>query len=173
MDFFSKHGSIYAVDMLGHGDSEPGAKDDIQKVSPDEQVRALETLINEEKQKNSDTKFVLVGRSYGGTVVCKLAKNLSPAQIKGLILIAPAASRDVVNELPKDAYPVLLVWARDDPILPFSHSEYFNHFERLQTCFFDNIVTEEIKQKGEQWRGHSSENERPEEFHKKVEEFLQ
>jgi pimeloyl-ACP methyl ester carboxylesterase len=171
-DTFVKHGSVYALDMLGHGESQPGENDNsIDKVSPDEQVQAIKSLIQQEKKKNNIDKFVLVGRSYGGSIVLRVAKEL-PDLIDRLILISPAAGKDLVHQV-SQTVPVMLVWAKDDPIVSSSNASAFtDYFKQCKPLIFEQVVTDQMREKKETWRAHSSENERPEEFHKAVDEFL-
>lgn len=64
--------------------------------------------------------------------------------------------------------PTLLIWAKDDPIMPF---ELKSHIEetakRIEKLYFDKLQIEK-----ESWKAHSPENERPEQVNRVIVTFL-
>lgn len=74
---------MVTVDRLGYGDSEKNrAEPSIIK-----QSESLEPIIN--KYTSKGKRVFLVGHSYGGPIVAKLAMDMS-TDVKGIMLLAPA-----------------------------------------------------------------------------------
>lgn len=120
-------------------------------------------------------KVVLVGRSWGGGVVLRTLSKMAANEaarahleaVKCLVLIAPAAPEQLLQQLPDEVrkLPLLLVWSGDDPVVPFQNNaevlEAFTGYK--QTLFFDSVVPEGASP-GEQWLGHAPELQRSPEF---------
>lgn len=65
---------------------------------------------------------VLMGKSWGGGVALDTAVA-HPKRISKLILTAPARrSLEDLAELPQ---PVLLAWAKDDPVIPYEYAQKY------------------------------------------------
>jgi len=79
---FSLENRVMALDLRGHGLSDkPSSGYDMPRIQADLEA-ALETL-------KVNSKFVLVGHSYGGAIVTDYAINY-PERVEGLILMATA-----------------------------------------------------------------------------------
>jgi pimeloyl-ACP methyl ester carboxylesterase len=104
---------VVSVDMPGWGDSP--ALDGL----PLGGSRAMQVVIDilDGLQKNTAT---LLGKSWGGGVAVKTAVAY-PNRVSKLILTAPAL-RDF-EQLLQIQQPVLLTWAEDDPVIPFTTAE--------------------------------------------------
>ncbi|MCP5099592.1 MAG: alpha/beta hydrolase [Chloroflexi bacterium] len=100
---------------------------------------------------------VLLGKSWGGGVA--LTTTLSnPERITKLILTAPAF-RDL-NQLQQLTQPVLLAWAKDDPVIPYdTASQYLNTVPNI------DLITYETG-------GHSAAPKNANDFAPKAIEFL-
>jgi pimeloyl-ACP methyl ester carboxylesterase len=178
LSFFSGLGQVYAVDMLGHGESRPGSNDK-EKIGTPEQLDALEKLIKQEiglsdaEGHSKKLQLILIGRSYGGGVVLKLAKRLGGHQkVQGLVLIAPAVQDELVRDLPQDVLniPTLFFWAKDDPFIAYTRYEGVckNAFTRSSLQLWDQVAPPH-----ESWRGHTPELVKVEEFQTKLRSWLQ
>ncbi|MHA1223684.1 MAG: alpha/beta fold hydrolase [Candidatus Heimdallarchaeaceae archaeon] len=87
----------------------------------------------------------------------------------GLILISPAGYSYYQRESILHPLPLLLIWSKDDPIIPFSEAEVFREkAKNLSTLFFDTL-----QKKGEAWRAHSAQSERPDEVNAAIIKFVQ
>jgi len=158
--WLSKSSSIFSIDLLGHGMSTK------MSASTSAQVNALVELV---KQNNISDNLILLGRSYGGQVVLELASKLmqdKKVQISGLILIAPAINRNILESLPKEltSKPYLVCWAEDDPIISYSGSKTVQEFlPNMKLVNFGKVG----------WNGHFPESENPPLFEKEVTAFIQ
>ena len=66
------------------------------------------------------TPVVLIGKSWGGGVAARCASTL-PSRVRRLVLVAPAlANETTARQL---TMPTLLLWAKDDAIVPYSRSQ--------------------------------------------------
>ena len=96
--------------------------------------------------------------------------------VKCLVLIAPAAPTALLDELPSriKALPVLLVWAKDDPIVPYSGSEKvleaFTGIKR--TLLLESAVPQDATP-SERWMGHAPELQRKDEFAQAILSLMQ
>lgn len=197
--FLEKHCRVFAVDMLGHGSSHPGESDPlpngVTRIDIAEQIQALTKLIEFDVQKQQaktmsisddgghslvEKRYILVGRSYGGGVSARLAQQIASGQIRGaklegLVLIAPFTEQATIESLPK-SLPVLAVWSEEDRIIPPQKGLHLlrSHFDNLQVLMFGEgqILTDAVLKRGEMWRSHTPENEKPTEFHAAMERFL-
>lgn len=155
-----------SVSLLGHGESMPGSKTRVEneRVSIKEQAEILNAFIKSELKTQ---KLVLVGRSYGARIAMELAlTNLS--ETLGLVLISPAGSHLFNKETDLHSIPLLLIWSKDDPFIPFSETKIFKESsKKISTLFFDSL-----QQKGEEWRAHSAQSERPDEVNTAIINFI-
>ena len=156
-----------SVSLLGHGESIPGSKTEVEneRVSIKEQVEILNAFI---KSELNAKMLVLVGRSYGAKIAMELAlTNLS--ETLGLVLISPAGSNLFKKETELHSIPLLLIWSKDDPIIPFSETKIFEeNSNNYSSLYFDTL-----QKKGEEWRAHSAQSERPDEVNTAILNFVQ
>jgi len=106
---------VVSVDMPGWGRSQPvtsGPLNDAQAQN------ALLELMDGLRVENA----TLMGKSWGGGVAISVALD-RPERVNSLILTAPAF-RDV-DRLRLVSQPVLLAWAKDDPVIPFEYARTF------------------------------------------------
>lgn len=104
-----------SVDMPGWGQSEPWGSGPLSQEQGIEAVLAILSALG----KNS---AVLMGKSWGGAVSVMTALA-HPNKVTKLILTAPAYSNyTALNGLTQ---PVLLAWAEDDPVIPYSYAPKF------------------------------------------------
>jgi len=161
-------GRFLAVDLLGHGGSQPGPSAPLDSpVTPAEQVQALLALLDQQAPK---APIVIVGRSYGGRIALELA-TARPGRVQALILIAPSVAPAELAALSPAvrAKPVLLVWAQDDPVVPFpNHAGWREAFASLRMANAGSINPPP----DQRWRAHMPENERPAQIQRAVAEFL-
>jgi len=108
--------------MLGYGRSSiPG-----ESYTVNDQVEALYHLVK--NRVPNDVPLIILGRSWGGKIGLSLGTKLyleDPKSLRGLILIAPYVDGQDIQNCPpqlKKLVPVLLVWAEDDGLVPFSNS---------------------------------------------------
>ena len=155
-----------SVSLLGHGDSIPGAKTIIEneRVSIKDQVKILNAFIG---SKFKAKQLVLIGRSYGARIAMNLAlTNLS--KTLGLVLISPVGSHLFKKETELHTIPLLLIWSKDDPIIPFSETKIFEeNSKNLSRLYFDSL-----QQKGEEWRAHLAQSERPDKVNTAILNFV-
>ncbi|MCB8965328.1 MAG: alpha/beta fold hydrolase [Chloroflexota bacterium] len=106
---------VVSVDMPGWGLSIPA------KPEPLTNGRSLEAVlaILDGLQCPQAT---LMGKSWGGGVAIAVALE-HPQRIHKLILTAPAFHQ--LEQLFGITQPVLLAWAEDDPVIPFSYADQF------------------------------------------------
>jgi len=153
--------TVFAIDLLGHGESISGeSQAQSQRVPIEIQIEVLKkfsdiVLINYEKK-------IWVGRSYGASVVLHFA-NKYPELITHLTLIAPAVSSTFVENLSDmvKSKPLMLFWAENDPIIPFSNNHFFiKHFTDSKLVNAGTITCSET----EKWRRHTPEIEKKDLF---------
>jgi pimeloyl-ACP methyl ester carboxylesterase len=152
--------------LLGHGDSVPGANTQVEneRVSIEDQVEILNAYINLELKTK---QLVIIGRSYGARIAMNLAlTNLS--RTLGVVFISPAGSQHYKKETELHSIPLLLVWSKDDPFIPFSETKIFEeNSKKISTLYFDSL-----QKKGEEWRAHSAQSERPDEVNTAILNFI-
>lgn len=112
----SRECEVVAVDLPGHGDSEPVEQPSIERYAAT--VRGVLRRLGRRK-------VVLGGHSMGGAVALQIALE-SPELLKGLVLIATAAHLDTLAMTPD-----MLLWAL--AALP----------EKFKGMFFADLVTSE------------------------------
>lgn len=168
LDALAARGRFLAVDLLGHGGSRPGPSDSLDSpVTPAEQVQALLALLATHAP---NAPVVAVGRSYGGRIVLELAAA-RPDLVRAFVLIAPSLPPAELAGLPPvvRARPTLLVWAQDDPVVPFpNNAGWRKAFPNLRMANAGAINPPP----NERWRAHMPENERPAQVQRAVGEFL-
>ena len=156
-----------SVSLLGHGESIPGSKTRVEneRVSMKDQAEILNAFIKSELKTK---KLIIIGRSYGARIAMNLAlTNLS--ETLGLVLISPAGSHLFNKETELHSIPLLLIWSRDDPIIPFSETKIFEkNSTNHSSLYFDTL-----QKKGEEWRAHSAQSERPNEVNTAILDFIQ
>ncbi|HEX6386608.1 MAG TPA: alpha/beta fold hydrolase [Anaerolineae bacterium] len=106
---------VVSVDMPGWGRSEP-----LRREPPleDDPVAAILAILDGLEVETA----VLMGKSWGGGVALDVALN-HPQRVAKLVLTAPA--RLNLDGLAQLQQPVLLAWARDDPVIPYQHAAKF------------------------------------------------
>ena len=115
---------VVSLDMPGWGDS-PAWID-----GPLTAELAVEALIHVADHFGKE-RFVVVGKSWGGGVALQCAGD-HPTKVTKLVLSAPAFRNfDALTTL---SQPVLLVWAEDDPVIPYKYSA--EYLERIPEVVF-------------------------------------
>ena len=106
---------VVSVDMPGWGQSIP-----LKPVSMagDTPVAVVLSILDGLGAKTA----VLMGKSWGGGVALSLALT-QPQRVDKLILTAPAFRER--GKLGSVAHPVLLAWAKDDPVIPVENARPF------------------------------------------------
>lgn len=100
---------------------------------------------------------VLMGKSWGGGIVLEVALN-HPHRVSKLILTAPA--RQNVDPLRQLTQPVLLAWAKDDPVIPYEQASRY-------TAALPNVQLETYSS-----GGHSAAQNNVNDFAPKAIQFL-
>jgi pimeloyl-ACP methyl ester carboxylesterase len=168
-EWLRKKGTLYALDLLGHGDSTPGVRMPLHTAMP--MLDQVEVMANYFRAKiPSEPPFIFVGRSYGGKVLMELAKRHA-ALVRAMVLIAPALDMDNLKQYSSTVWskPTLLVGAEDDPLVPYSN------LVTLSKSFANGKLVSMGKinpPAEEKWRAHTPENEKVEEFHKVFDSFF-
>jgi pimeloyl-ACP methyl ester carboxylesterase len=104
-----------SIDMPGWGNSAPWSSG---ALTLEDGVDVVMTILESLKKPSAS----IMGKSWGGGIA--LAAALAhPARVNRLILSAPAF-RDL-ERLPQVEQPTLLVWAEDDPVIPFQFGSTF------------------------------------------------
>eukprot|EP01112_Ceratiomyxa_fruticulosa_P009405 TRINITY_DN2446_c1_g1_i1.p1 TRINITY_DN2446_c1_g1~~TRINITY_DN2446_c1_g1_i1.p1 ORF type:complete len:278 (-),score=61.60 TRINITY_DN2446_c1_g1_i1:262-1095(-) len=165
IQFFSGKGSLFAVDLLGHGNSTHLSK----HPTIDEHATHLYTFIKSHILKSTDSKqLIIVARSFGGGVAVSLAKKLE-TDIKAMILVAPSVPKDLLKlSNPVKSKPILFFWDEGDNVVSF------DKYKVLEKTFKQSFL---YKCKGtysekELWKSHTPENEFVKEFHEAIDDFL-
>jgi len=161
-------GRFIAVDLLGHGGSRPGANDPLPAaVAPARQVQALVATL---EQIAPGAAVIAIGRSYGGRIVCDLAAA-RPDLVRAFVLIAPSLPVDALRALPTAVVskPALLVWAQDDPVVPYANNSAWRQTFGNLRMFDAGTINPPAN---ERWRAHMPENEHPAIVQRAVAEFV-
>ena len=59
--------------------------------------------------------------------------------MKGIILFAPEFEPEMAKGI--ENVPVLLIWAKDDGVVPFSNAEVvLNSFTKIESLFFEKVA---------------------------------
>jgi pimeloyl-ACP methyl ester carboxylesterase len=78
---------------------------------------------------------ILMGKSWGGGIALELSLNY-PQKVNKLVLTAPAF-RDL-SRLQTLSQPVLLAWAKDDPVIPVQYAaEFENAIPDIEVIIYD------------------------------------
>lgn len=113
---------VVSIDLPGWGRSEPWSSGPL---GPGEAIEAVLAITDGLGHKSAH----LMGKSWGGGVAIGTALD-KPSQVGKLILTAPAF-RDL-DRLAGLSQPVLLAWAQDDPVIPYSNAKTM--VEHLPGC---------------------------------------
>jgi pimeloyl-ACP methyl ester carboxylesterase len=111
IDALGENFCVYALDLLGYGDSDrPEPRLDAQG-----QANALLQLLDTETISRAD----FIGLSWGGEIVQNIALD-APGRVGKLVLVDSAfdASEDGSARLAKLDRPTLIVWDEDDVVIP-------------------------------------------------------
>lgn len=110
-------GGFYAVsvDMPGWGQSDAWGSG---LLTTGQAVEALLAIMDA----LSTDVATLMGKSWGGGVAFQLALD-HPPRVNRLILTAPAFNQ--FDRLASLTQPVLLAWAKDDPVIPYDLTDQF------------------------------------------------
>jgi len=92
-------------------------------ISDAEFQRVLEALMEFEGD-GSGALPLLLGKSWGGGAAAKFAAN-NPSVVKKLVLVAPAPKGTTPEIVRALQMPLLVLWAKDDPIVPVSGATVF------------------------------------------------
>jgi len=157
---------ILAVSLIGHGKSIPGPEEYIPNNTrtANEQVEILGELL---KNKFSNKKYVLIGRSYGARIAMQLARELL-SEVIGLVFIAPAGAEYYSENDELHKIPLQLVWIKDDPVISFDKSKIFEKYAKN----ISKLYLEALKFTEEPWRSHSPQEENPNEVNKAIIDFI-
>ncbi|RMG99943.1 MAG: alpha/beta fold hydrolase [Chloroflexi bacterium] len=151
---------VVSVDMPGWGQSVVRTA---EPMTGERAITAVWGILNglrewaETEGKNPPETAVLMGKSWGGGVALKFALKY-PRQVTKLILTAPAFRE--FDRLPEITQPILLTWAEDDPVIPFTYAAKFA--EALPNCRLIPYPT----------GGHSAAQNNVDDFAPKAIEFL-
>jgi pimeloyl-ACP methyl ester carboxylesterase len=104
-----------SVDMPGWGQSDSWGSGPLSQEQAVEAVLAIMAAFDKKLA-------VLMGKSWGGAVAI-MAALAHPEKVSKLILTAPAYSNTAA--LKGLAQPVLLAWAEDDPVIPYTYATKF------------------------------------------------
>lgn len=93
---------------------------------PEYVLAALQDILQWVVSRYEDTPVVVYGKSWGGALAAALAST-EPASVSGLVLACPAhrVLPDLEEVLRGVAQPTLVLWARDDTVVPFDKSDLF------------------------------------------------
>jgi pimeloyl-ACP methyl ester carboxylesterase len=114
-------------------------------------------------QKQGPEKLALAGNSMGGWIAMKIAKRLAPL-VKAVVLEDSAGTRDpldldAIDNLDLLAIPTLIIWGRNDRIIPVSDADFLHSKIRSSVLHIFEA-------------GHVPHWEKTEEYNKLVEDFL-
>ena len=100
----------------------------------------------------------LLGKSWGGGIVLDVAMH-HPDRIHKVVLTAPAYRGDFM-ELDRLTMPVLMAWAKDDEVIPYTYATMFTG--AIPNCRLETYDT----------GGHSAAQKNADDFAPKAVEFL-
>lgn len=123
---------VVSVDMPGWGQSVPTQG----QVKGKDAVSAVLDMLDVLQQVKEYEMCALMGKSWGGGLAIETALN-NANRVHKLILTAPAF-RDL-ERLPYLTQPVLLAWAEDDPVIPYTYSAQFA--AAIPTCQLETYPT--------------------------------
>jgi len=111
MAALAEHNRVYALDLLGYGESDkPVPHPDARA-----EAKALIGLLDSEKIEHA----ALVGLSWGG-LIAQMVVGTAPERVAKLVLVDSGydASARGLARLKKIACPTLIVWDEDDMVIP-------------------------------------------------------
>ena len=111
IDALAGKARVYALDMLGYGESDRPEP----RLDPEGQATALVELLDAEKISRAS----FIGLSWGGGIVLEVVLR-APQRVNKIVLVDSAfdASRDGLDRLGKILRPTLIVWDEDDVVIP-------------------------------------------------------
>jgi pimeloyl-ACP methyl ester carboxylesterase len=119
---------VISVDMPGWGKSQSWVDGPLSNGMAEEAVLAILDGLNRDSA-------ILMGKSWGGGIALELAVDF-PLRVSELVLTAPA-----FRELPRLqtlSQPVLLAWAKDDPVIPVLYAaEFENAIPDIEVIIYD------------------------------------
>jgi pimeloyl-ACP methyl ester carboxylesterase len=119
---------VVSVDMPGWGKSAPGNGDPVPTI-----VAILDGLGMDAA---SNQPVALMGKSWGGGIALEVALQY-PERVDKLILTAPA--RQNLDPLRNLQQPVLLSWAEDDQVIPYTTAQ--KYMERIPNIQLETYAT--------------------------------
>jgi len=133
---FANQGSFFAVDLINHGKSEPGPQTMKRVMEWHEHANDLVTFTQKMFPGRNDV--ILVAKGDGAKMAFHLAQQ-EKEKIGGMILFAPIVERSRTENI--EDIPVLLVWAKEDSVVPFSQSKGVeNQFFDVTTLYYESIL---------------------------------
>lgn len=154
IDYFTHFASVIAVDLPGHGQSEPAPK--WEAYSPQVLVDLLEEIVVSELPDNCSGEVVLVGHSMGCVLSSRLAiklndkssSSINGLKVKGIVMLCPPGIVD----------PKLAESQKSLPYMPASLFNVFRAVERTGgvesksvTRMVATDASESIRKKQLQW----------------------
>jgi pimeloyl-ACP methyl ester carboxylesterase len=109
----AEHFTVYALDMLGYGESQKFAP----RLPDETHARSLLELLDAEKIARAS----LVGLSWGGEI-CMRAVTLAPTRVTKLVLVDSAGAKRAATDY-AIACPTLIVWDQDDAVIPAANAQ--------------------------------------------------
>jgi pimeloyl-ACP methyl ester carboxylesterase len=111
IDVFAQNYHVYALDLLGYGESDKPEP----RLDPKGEAAALVQLLDAEKVSRAN----LIGLSWGGEIVQRVALSV-PRRMNKIVLVDSAfdASKEGIARLGKIIQPTLIVWDEDDVVIP-------------------------------------------------------
>lgn len=117
IDTLAEHNSVYALDLLGYGESDkPQPLLDARG-----QARALVQLLEAEKIE----KATLIGLSWGG-MIAQVVVGIAPERVSRLVLTDSGydESEKGIARLNSIACPTLILWDEEDTVIPVKGAEF-------------------------------------------------
>jgi pimeloyl-ACP methyl ester carboxylesterase len=153
--------TVYAVDMLGYGESSG------ERLAHPQQVTALLDLMDVEGL----SVATIGGVSWGGMIALELALA-APERVEKLILVDSAGVGHYSGEqLEHIQCPTLVVWGEDDSVLPLANAAWFGAV--IPNCQVETIPAVTQVAGVPPWGGHHPMRFKPDEFNHIVTRFLE
>lgn len=116
IDVLSQVCRVYALDLLGYGESDKPEP----RLDAGGEAQALIELLNVEKVEHAN----LVGLSWGGGIAQTIATTL-PDRVNKLVLVDSSYSKNEegLARLRQIACPTLIVWDEDDVVIPVAAAQ--------------------------------------------------
>ena len=159
--------TIYALDLLGYGESAPEHEGSDEMPDHSQQAAALLDLMDAEELPAA----IVGGVSWGGMIALELAL-MAPDRVEALILVDSAGAGFYAEEqLESITCPVLVVWGEDDTVIPLAHAAWFG--AAIPNCRVE-VIPDVTQQAGvPPWAGHHPMRFKPAEFNPIAISFLQ